>query len=130
MDIAIVVISIVLIVFLLWVIVRLSTKLEHTKMLYETVSNWNQWNEAEVRRLNGIFNNISYNDYLSATSSLLWLKPKKFFDDIETTFVTKEEKEYYDKICTIIDVPYPNEKGFISIYLIGSGYCKLKIKEE
>lgn len=73
---------------------------------------------------------INYNDFIHTLHILFNNASTKFIDDIPTIVVTKEEKKTYDAICTIIDVPYPNEKEFISIYILGSGFIKLAVKSE
>jgi hypothetical protein len=55
---------------------------------------------------------------------------RKYIDDIPTVVVSGEEKKMYDNICTVIDVAYSNEKGFVSIYIIANGFIKLKLKPE
>ncbi len=70
-----------------------------------------------------------YRLFVQTLDVLLSKASTKFIDEIGTILVTKEQKEFYDNICTVIDVLYPNEKGLLSIYIVGSGFVKLKIKE-
>ena len=67
--------------------------------------------------------------FVQTLDILLSKASTKFIDEIVTILVPKEQKEFYDNICTVIDVLYPNEKGLLSIYIVGSVFVKLKIKE-
>jgi len=82
-----------------------------------------------IEMLKSIADN-QYKNVINTLETLLSHASTKYIDDeILTIAVSEEEKKVYDNSCTVIDVPYPNEKGFISIYVIGTGFTKLKIKD-
>jgi len=68
---------------------------------------------------------ISHRAFASLANSFLWKLTKEEIDEIPTIKVSIQEKEVFDKWLTIVDVNYPNDKGFIPIYCFGSGVVKL-----
>jgi hypothetical protein len=62
---------------------------------------------------------------VSSIESILHNMPTGEIDKIPTIKYPDEEKEFINKTSTVIDVLYPNEKGFVSIYWMGAGLFKL-----